>query len=743
MDGETKTYLNGKPSGTSVYVNYSTEASTVWVWNTKYNTFTTNVDGTDFYMGTYNSYATLSCSKISYADTSFPSQWFKEGVMDSNVPSYTDEDKLNCEVLSYTIAAQEEGVLDLITTGKKFNEVSISYAINEDGHGAIALQGNSLIVNNVKNSTKVSLNVTFTLGELTKTRTVEFRVLPLEAPTEILDVVTDFEANTEYYFAIDQQGLGSTLFFTGAMNGFYGATSKDSAEGVKVTATAVEGGYNLSFVDKDGVTQYINAVVSGDHLNFTFAPEATSVWTWNADYNTFITMCGEKEVFMGTYGTYSTVSLSETSKIATNYPIHFYDLTTVTDALMVSETVKELESKLELGVVTEETVIRLVSLYDVEVSVELPEGSEALAWDADYLILTLTPQSAAKTSEDITVTVTKGEVTQTFTVTVITSTAKEITIAEAKSLADGLDAVIVGTVESIDEAWSTQYKNISVTLKDETGTILIYRLKTNVEVGAKIIVTGKVGSYNDNKQIVSATAEIIGGTVTIPQFLALEDGADIVVKGTVKSIDEAWNEKYGNMSVTITDGTNDLYVYRLKTQVAVDDEVTVTGKVGSYNGNKQVTNGTAEIAAKPEAGVLTATTAWAVANSIEVKNSTDIGLDSSLFTTTFAQNDASNPTKFYTSGSAIRMYGKDGNGCQMKVVANGAKILTVKISYVSGYNNATVYAGNLETKLTDTDSADNVAVYEVNNSTFVIKNENSGTTQVRIASIEIVYQLAE
>ncbi|MBQ7770527.1 MAG: hypothetical protein IJ373_05010 [Clostridia bacterium] len=85
--------------------------------------------------------------------------------------------------------------------------------------------------------------------------------------------------------------------------------------------------------------------------------------------------------------------------------------------------------------------------------------------------------------------------------------------------------------------------------------------------------------------------------VTIPQAIEKEDGAKVKVSGTVSAINTAWSEQYGNITVTIVDAEgNSLYVYRMKTNVAVGDIITIKGEMGSYNGSKQVAAGsTAEI----------------------------------------------------------------------------------------------------------------------------------------------------
>ena len=78
---------------------------------------------------------------------------------------------------------------------------------------------------------------------------------------------------------------------------------------------------------------------------------------------------------------------------------------------------------------------------------------------------------------------------------------------------------------------------------------------------------------------------------SLAEAVALEDGTAVVVKGTVSEINGAWSEQYGNMNVTISDGTDTLYLYRLSTNVKEGDVVTVVGKVDSYKGSKQLAQG--------------------------------------------------------------------------------------------------------------------------------------------------------
>lgn len=183
-----------------------------------------------------------------------------------------------------------------------------------------------------------------------------------------------------------------------------------------------------------------------------------------------------------------------------------------------------------------------------------------------------------------------------------TTPAVATTIAAALAAEDGTNAVIEGTVTSIDYTW-TETNKTSVTISDGEGnSIYLFKLATRVAVGDKVKVTGVVGSHNGSKQIAAgATAEILEAATyaekTIAAALECEDGALVKVTGKVTSVDYAWSDRNGNMSVTISDDEgNSIYAFRLATKVAEGDKVVVSGAIGSHNGSKQfVTGATAEI----------------------------------------------------------------------------------------------------------------------------------------------------
>ena len=149
---------------------------------------------------------------------------------------------------------------------------------------------------------------------------------PTPNPTPVVDYVTAPAVDTEYYLSMVTTAKGQ-VYFTGAMSGYYGASSEDATAAVKVVLVAVDGGYNVKFT-VDGATKYINAEVSGTHLNFVFGDSANTVWTWNTEINALTTVLSDGDVFIGTYGTYFTFGISKMEKVETSFVARLYEVKT-------------------------------------------------------------------------------------------------------------------------------------------------------------------------------------------------------------------------------------------------------------------------------------------------------------------------------------------------------------------------------------------------------------------------------
>ena len=79
--------------------------------------------------------------------------------------------------------------------------------------------------------------------------------------------------------------------------------------------------------------------------------------------------------------------------------------------------------------------------------------------------------------------------------------------------------------------------------------------------------------------------------MSLTEALAAADGKKVSVSGTV-SVAGSWNANFSNMNATIVDADgNELYLYRLSTEVKLGDIITVSGVMATYNGNRQMAQG--------------------------------------------------------------------------------------------------------------------------------------------------------
>ena len=121
-----------------------------------------------------------------------------------------------------------------------------------------------------------------------------------------------------------------------------------------------------------------------------------------------------------------------------------------------------------------------------------------------------------------------------------------------------------------------------------------------------------------------------------------------------------------------------------------------------------------------------------------------LGLDAAVFTVIGSKGGTSNNVGFNATGKDFRLYANkaDGNGCELTIsVADGHTIKSIKITFTGTANaaNCQISVGGTAVKTTDGSSVE--VEVDINASAFVLKNVTTGTasTQVRIASIEIVY----
>ncbi|MBQ2385597.1 MAG: hypothetical protein II292_05245 [Clostridia bacterium] len=212
----------------SKYLGLSAEEASVWTYNADKTGWITKIDNIDYYVGTYNNYATLSISEASYLKP--------ESI---GVSSFT------CGFMP-----------------KEYAET-----LEPDQPKEVEIPTN-------KNAVQPAAGEKYTISMI--------------------------QGNKD----------NATYYLTGAMNGYYMATSTNAADAANAYVEVVEGGYNL-YVIAAGAKKYINVVKSGTHTNNVFEDAASTVWVWDATLKTLKAEC-EGEFFVlgtGATGTYTTFGM--------------------------------------------------------------------------------------------------------------------------------------------------------------------------------------------------------------------------------------------------------------------------------------------------------------------------------------------------------------------------------------------------------------------------------------------------
>ena len=224
-------------------------------------------------------------------------------------------------------------------------------------------------------------------------------------------------------------------------------------------------------------------------------------------------------------------------------------------------------------------------------------------------------------------------VTKEFKYTVPKYEGMEKIVKDAYALEAGkaLDGTytLEGVIVKIDTPYDAAYKNVTVTIQVgelKEMPIMCYRLKDgegvtaadSIQIGDTITVTGAIKNYNgtiefdagctldkvvkgdtpSNTLPSDATAEQIVNAAYDAMNNSTPMIGDYTLTGVITSIDTAWSDQYGNITVSmVIDGMTDkpIQCYRLKGEgaatLAEGDTITVLGSFGSYNGKVQYNQG--------------------------------------------------------------------------------------------------------------------------------------------------------
>ena len=376
MDGETKTYIDiheyqeGKAG-----VRLTAEPTATFVWNEECKVYTAEVAGAPRYLGTYSTYNTMSASDVKYIAgenlskigiSQFPAGFctvsyqiaavegqpavgtsalfyltqaelgktlFFTGEMSGNYLATSEDASQGVDV---TVEEVEGGFrLSFVKNGEKLYidiheyqegkagvritaEPTATFVWNEEcGVFTAEVAGAPRYLGTYSTYNTISASdIKYIAGEnLPKIGVSQF-------PAGFGSMVWSFTAAEgqpaagTYKYALTQAELGQTLFFTGAMNGNYLATSTNGALAVDVTIEEVEGGFRFFFMDGETKTYIDIHEYQEGKAGVRLTAEPTATFVWNEECGVFTAEVAGAPRYLGTYSTYNTMSASDVKYIA-------------------------------------------------------------------------------------------------------------------------------------------------------------------------------------------------------------------------------------------------------------------------------------------------------------------------------------------------------------------------------------------------------------------------------------------
>ncbi len=490
---------------------------------------------------------------------------------------------------------QVNGTTNLPTSFSGFSDVAISWElVAAEGVDCAAVRDNVLSVTVPESAQTITLKATATCGEYSNTKDFEIVVKPISTITikearDIGELMTHNKYTEELFYIV---GTIDNIADT-----FYGnLTLKDEA------------GYDIyvyGLYDSTGNVKYGNMDIK------PLVKDTIKVLTVVGKYSNTVQLKNAKVVE-------HTVHPDNEDAVV---PDDYTEMT-ITEALAAADNTK---------VKVSGTVISIDGVWNenygnMNVTIADADGNELYIYRVTTKVEVgdiITVKGTLTTYND------KKQIGQGGTATIDGHDSSydyvEMTISEALAAEDGKNVIVVGTVSKIGTEYNSQYNNISVYIQDEAGNELyIYRLTGDVAVGTTIKVKGSMATYNGARQVVGGTFEVVtnsgdsgdsGDTcehtytdgvctqcgandpdyvaaVTIAEALTKADDTKVKITGIIIKIDTPYSEDYGNITVTISDASGStIQLFRLTGNFNVNDIITVTGVMDTYNGSRQIAQG--------------------------------------------------------------------------------------------------------------------------------------------------------
>ena len=410
----------------------------------------------------------------------------------------TAADKVAAELEGATLDASlsSDKVIELPATGKYYNDVTLSWT-TDDTTGAATIKDGKLTIVVPDKEITVNVTVTATCGDATNSKKLTIKLSKVITPIKDLVEIGSAKEHNKY------------------------TEEKYIAGGIIVEIQNTTYG-NMVIKDESGAS----ILVYGTYINGKKYGDAEGTKPVVGDY----------VVVIGVVGKYNTTVQIKNADITS-----FTAASTLKDAAAAGAAMehnKYTEDKyLVTGEITKIDNDKYGNLY-----IKDKEGNTLYIYGVYTQNGTRFDGMATKPAVGDTITVLSvagkyNDTVQLKNATLVDMTSGkteepaapvEMTIPEALKAADDTLVIVKGTVKSIDIPWDDGFKNLSVTIEDAEGnTLYIFRLATNVNVGDKITVTGKMATYKEARQIAQgATATIDEAAPTVPTTPDVWDGTE-------------------------------------------------------------------------------------------------------------------------------------------------------------------------------------------------------------------------
>jgi len=413
-----KVYIETFISGTHCNIRLTENTpESVYTMDAEYSLPVVTLDGTKYFLGTYETNQDIRPSKYDQYITSATNCHLQFCVM-VDLDTIPAADKVAAEKAGVSVVdtVKKATEIELPLVGTVYTDVAIAWASNnalavvEGGKVTFTLPEGQDVV--------VTLTATLTCGDVTETLTFDVTLVAPPAVNYVPEAVTAPVAGTAYKFFLFQGTLDTNLYLNGEVSGRYLVSVEDYNAAVDFYIENAEGGFYIYF-EKDGAKNYIEAYLNSSDKTSLRYSATPSLFTMDETYGMPVTNFNDKTYFIGTYNDFKTLNLSEYKYASQgNFLGKFATMVVETPATNAD---KVAQTKTELAVT--ETVTKA---GDVALAVAGTKYTDVtVTWTSDNALavvgegkVTFTIPEDADATVTLTATVTCGDVTETVTFTV-------------------------------------------------------------------------------------------------------------------------------------------------------------------------------------------------------------------------------------------------------------------------------------------------------------------------------------